>query len=78
MSAVWALHVDGTMFASLHEHATAHGRSPEAEANAILLQALRLPAGVAWAKVNAIRERRANAGRSFTDSADLLCEAHER
>jgi plasmid stability protein len=78
MSAVLTLHVDDTVLASLHERATAHGRSPEAEANAILLQALRLPPGAAWAKVNAIRERLANSGRPFTDSADLLREDRER
>jgi plasmid stability protein len=78
MSAVLTLHVEETVLASLHERAAAHGRSPEAEANAILLQALRLPAEVAWAGVNAVRERLANSGRSFTDSADLLREDRER
>jgi hypothetical protein len=45
--------------------------------NAILLQALR-PDAAAWAGANAIRERLASAGRSFSDSAELLREDRER
>jgi antitoxin FitA len=78
MSAVLTLHVDEKVLTSLHERAAAHGRSSEAEANAILLQALRLPPEVAWAGANAVRERLASSGRSFSDSAGLLREDRER
>jgi plasmid stability protein len=78
MSAVLTLHVDERVFSSLNQRAAAHGRSPEAEANAILLQALRLPPEAAWAGVNAIQEQLASSGRSFTDSADQLREDRER
>jgi plasmid stability protein len=78
MSAPLTLHVDEMALVRLRELAAAHGRSPEAEAHAILLGALRPPASAAWAGVNAIRERLAGSGRSFSDSAELLREDRER
>jgi hypothetical protein len=78
MSAALTLHVEEQILIRLGERAAAHGRSPEAEANAILLQALQPPVSAAWAGVNAIRERLAKSGRSFGDSAELLREDRER
>jgi plasmid stability protein len=78
MSAPLTLHMDDTLLARLRERAAVHGRSAEAEANAILLQALQSPASDQWAQVNAIRERLATSGRSFSDSAELLREDRER
>jgi len=78
MSASLTLHIDETVLARLRELAAAHGRSAEAEANAILLQALRPATAPTWAGANAIRERLASGGRSFSDSAELLREDRER
>ncbi len=78
MSAPLTLHVEEAVLARLRAQAAAHGRSAEAEAKAILLQALRPDAAAAWAGVNAIRERLASTGRTFGDSAELLREDRER
>lgn len=55
-----------------------HGRSPEEEAKEILREALRPAAADVWAGVNALRERLAASGRSFSDSAELLREDRDR
>ncbi|HKI34681.1 MAG TPA: hypothetical protein VKA46_22685 [Gemmataceae bacterium] len=78
MSTILTLQVDELVISRLRERAAAQGRSPEAEANAILRQALLPPDSGAWAEVNAIRERLAASARAFTDSADLLREDRER
>jgi plasmid stability protein len=62
----------------LRERAVLHGRSPEEEAKEILREALRPAAADVWAGVNALRERLAASGRSFSDSAELLREDRDR
>jgi plasmid stability protein len=70
--------VEETLLVRLRERAAAHGRTPEAEAKLILLESLP-PAGVqVWAEVNALHDRLAASGRSFTDSAELLREDRDR
>ena len=78
MSIELTLHLEESVLGSLHKQAAAHGRSAEAEANAILSQALQKSASPNWAGVNAIRERLAKSGRSFSDSTELLREDRER
>jgi plasmid stability protein len=65
------------LLARLRERASAHGRTPEAEAEVILREALRTPGG-AWSAVNALHERLAASGRSFADSAEQLREDRDR
>jgi plasmid stability protein len=66
--------VDDSVWTKLREQAAAHGLSPEAEAKAILSQALVRYEPDPWAAVDAIRERLATAGREFSDSAELMAE----
>ena len=64
--------------ARLQDQATVHGRSLEAEVKVILTQASqKRPSGV-WDEVDAIRERLASSGRSFSDSAELVREDRQR
>jgi plasmid stability protein len=62
----------------LRVRAAAHGRTPEAEAKAILEQSLQAPSASVWDQVNLFKERLAASNRSFSDSADLLREDRER
>lgn len=67
----------------LREQAAVHGRTPEAEAKAILegqLQAVQSQTQAApiWAQVNAFRRKMAASGRLFGDSAELLREDRDR
>ena len=62
----------------LNEQATAHGRTPQAEAMAILERALLHQAEDVWKEVDAIYQRLAATGRSFSDSAQLLREDRDR
>ncbi len=65
-------------FLRLNELAAAHGRSAEAEARAILEEALRLQHASGWAGVDEIYDRLAVSGRAFGDSTDLLREDRDR
>jgi plasmid stability protein len=69
--------LEANLLHRLREQATAHGRSAEAEAKAILEEALRRQADV-WARVDAIYDRLAASGRTFSDSSELLREDRER
>jgi plasmid stability protein len=69
--------VDETVLNRLRQRADAHGRSPEAEAKAILNEALR-PPDAAWAAVRQLHQSLVSSGRSFSDSAELLREDRER
>ncbi|MCX7011133.1 MAG: hypothetical protein NTW86_00965 [Candidatus Sumerlaeota bacterium] len=62
----------------LRERASAHARTPEAEAKAILEGALQATPAAVWDQVNAFRDRLADSDRSFTDSAELLREDRQR
>ena len=70
--------LDEPLLQQLRRLASSHGRTAEAEAKAILEQALRPDGRDAWAPVDAIYRRLAASGRSFSDSAELLREDRER
>lgn len=65
-------------FSRLQERALAHGRTPEAEAKALLEGLLQEPPAPIWDWVNAFRSRLAASGRSFSDSTELLREDRDR
>ena len=62
----------------LLERARRRGRTPAEEARAILEEALCRGRTGDWAEVDAIYQRLANSGRTFSDSADLLREDRDR
>ena len=64
--------VDDAVLQHLQELAVRHGRTPDQEAKAILAESVRLDRPGAWAPVDAIYERLAASGRTFSDSAELL------
>jgi plasmid stability protein len=70
--------VDDAVFQGLRARAALHGRTSAEEAKAILVEALRSTRPAVWAPVDAIYERLAASGRTFTDSADLLREDRDR
>jgi plasmid stability protein len=70
--------VDEVVLHDLQELATRHGRTPAEEAKAILAEALRSKRPDVWAPVDAIYQRLAASGRTFTDSVDLLREDRDR
>lgn len=70
--------VDDVVLDDLRQRATLHGRTPAEEAKAILAEALRGKPSNDWVPVDAIFQRLAASGRSFTDSADLLREDRDR
>jgi plasmid stability protein len=70
--------MDDLVLHNLHERATRHGRTPIEEAKAILTAALRGERVDVWAPVDAIYQRLAASGRTFSDSADLLREDRDR
>ena len=70
--------VDDVVLHDLRQRATRHGRTAEEEAKAILAEALRSKRPDLWAPVDAIYQRLAASGRTFTDSADLLREDRDR
>ena len=70
--------VDPATLERLSHLATQHGRTAEAEAKAILSQVLQTSPPNAWDGVDAIRDRLAATGKTFTDSADLVREDRSR
>jgi plasmid stability protein len=70
--------VDNVVLHRLEERATRHGRTLAEEAKMILVEALRIEDPGAWTPVDAICTRLAAAGRTFSDSADLLREDRDR
>jgi plasmid stability protein len=74
MSQLTLSDVDDLVWTKLREQAAAHGRTPEAEAKAILSQALVKEEHDPWGAVDAIRERLAATGRAFSDSAEIIAE----
>lgn len=70
--------VEENTLSRLHERAHAHGRTPEAEAKALLEGLLQASPAPIWDKVNAFRNRLAASGRYFSDSAELLREDRDR
>ena len=77
MSALVIPDLDEATLSELRHRATVHGRAMEIEARAILTAALQAPAN-SWAAANAIHERLADTGRTFSDSAELLREDRDR
>lgn len=70
--------VDDVVLDDLRQRAAQHGRTPAEEAKAILSEALRSKQAGVWAPVDAIYQRLADSGRSFTDSGELLREDRDR
>jgi plasmid stability protein len=70
--------MEETLLQQLRARASARGRSAEAEAKLILAEVLQSKTPDVWAKVNALCERLAASGRTFSDSAELLREDRER
>ncbi len=68
---------DGVLHA-LEERAQCHGRTAPEEAKSLLSEALSSKSSGPWASVDAIYNRLASSGRSFSDSADLLREDRDR
>lgn len=66
--------IDESLMRILRQRAAAHGRSPKAEARAILAVALATAESDPWAEVNAIRELPTASGRTFGDSTELIAE----
>jgi plasmid stability protein len=78
MSELVLTDVDDVVFNGLRERATRHGRSPAEEAKTILAAAVRGNDPNNWEQVDAIYQRLAASGGTFTDSADLLREDRDR
>jgi plasmid stability protein len=70
--------VDDVVLDDLRERATRHGRTSAEEAKAILAEVLRSKCRDVWGPVDAIYQRLAASGRTFTDSSDLLREDRDR
>jgi plasmid stability protein len=68
--------LDDVVLHHLRVRALRHGRTPAEEAKAILAEELRGPD--VWALVDAIFDRLAASGRTFSDSGDLLREDRAR
>jgi len=64
--------VDDVVLHNLQERAARHGRTPDEEAKAILAESVGAERADAWAPVDAIYDRLAASGRTFSDSAELL------
>ena len=70
--------VDDIVLQDLRDRAARHGRTPAEEAKAILAESLRTRRPDDWAGVDAIYERLAVSGRTFSDCAELLREDRDR
>jgi plasmid stability protein len=70
--------MDDIVLHHLQERARRHGRTPAEEARAILAEALPGKRPDGWAPVDAVYERLAASGRTFSDSADLVREDRDR
>jgi len=70
--------VDDAVLHHLQERAARHGRTREQEAKAILAESVSAERPDAWGPVDAIYERLAASGRTFSDSAELLRKDRDR
>ncbi len=70
--------VDETVLNNLQERAARDGARPNQEAKAILAESLGGTRRDAWASVDAIYNRLAASGRTFSDSAKLLRKDRDR
>ena len=78
MATILISDVEDSTLDRLRERATARGRTPEAEAKAMLEGLLDTPSAPIWDRVNAVRKQMAASGRPCGDSAELLREDRER
>jgi plasmid stability protein len=78
MTAIVIPDLDEEMVGQLRQRASAHGRSVEAEAKAILREVLQPSAAEVWNELSAFRDKLSASGRSFSDSAELLRTDRER
>jgi plasmid stability protein len=76
MSQIVIPDLDDATLARLRERAARHGRTIETEAKTILAEAL--ASNDPWAEVNALRDKLAASGRTFSDSAELIREDRDR
>jgi plasmid stability protein len=70
--------IDDSTLERLRQRAANHDQPVEAEAKAILAEALQTRGVDSWAIVNALREQLARSGRAFPDSASLIREDRDR
>lgn len=70
--------VDDAVIQRLEMQAAAHGRTVDAEANAILTQALEPSVSSSWEAVDALRNKLSASGRDFSDSAELVREDRDQ
>ena len=78
MASILIADVQENTMTQLKQRAATHGRTPEAEAKAILEASLPAPLASIWDQVNSFRRQLAASNRSFADSAELLREDRER
>ena len=78
MSDLVIFDIDPSTLDLLRERAAHHAHSTEAEAKAILAEALQPSSADSWAAINAMREELARSGREFPDSTPLLREDRDR
>jgi plasmid stability protein len=78
MSELVISNVETNVLHLLKQRALTHGHSVEDEARLVLEEALGREPTDTWAEVNAIRERLAATGRTFSDSAELVREDRDR
>ncbi len=71
-------HLEDEVLQELQARAAHHGRTPAEEAKAILSETLCAKLSRSWASVDAIYDRLAASGGSYSDSADLLREDRDR
>jgi antitoxin FitA len=78
MSQLMLSELDDSTIVSLEKRAKSNGRTPAEEAKAILRDALACRPPTPWAGVDAIYNRLAESGRTFSDSVELLREDRDR
>ena len=78
MSQLIITDLESTILSDLEERATRNGRSPTEEAKAIHTDALASKPINPWAGVDAIFNRLAASGRTFSDGVELIREDRER
>ncbi len=78
MSELVLTNVGETILNDLQKGAIRHERLPAEEARAIVADTLHVQRSDLWAPVDAIFERLAQSGRTFSNSADLLREDRDR
>lgn len=78
MSELIITDLESTTISDLEERATRNGRTPPEEAKAILTVVLASKPINPWAGVDAIFNRLAASGRTFSDSVELIREDRER